>query len=396
MTSDEYSEKRDLNIGSIWKDNGPVLDHLDIELTERCNNNCIHCCINLLENDLYVKSRELSTDEWKGILKQAADSGVLTVRFTGGEPLLRGDFEELYTYARQLGMRVLIFTNARLITSRLSDLFARIPPCERIEITVYGMCKDSYEAVSRVPGSFKEFWEGVNSLLDKKVPFIVKGILLPQNKSDIQSFEEWVRTIPWMDSTPSYAMFFELRCRRDSEKKNERICGLRVSPEAGLKHLTRDANRFRKEMAQFCSKFMRPSGDRLFGCGAGHGACVDAYGMVQPCLPLRTPELCYNIRRGSLREALTIVFPQIWEMKAQNPEYLKRCSRCFLKGLCEQCPAKSWSEHGTLDTPVEYLCKVAHAQARYLGLLIEDENAWEVEDASERVRRLQSINRTIS
>ena len=75
-------------------------------------------------------------------------------------------------------------------------------------------------------------------------------------------------------------------------------------------------------------------------------------------------------------------------MRATNPDYLERCARCFLKGLCEQCPAKSWTEHGTLDTPVEYLCQVAHAQARYLGLLAEGEQAWEVADWRQRIDTL--------
>ena len=42
-------------------------------------------------------------------------------------------------------------------------------------------------------------------------------------------------------------------------------------------------------------------------------------------------------------------------------------------------------EHGTLDTPVDYLCQVAHAQARYVGLLEQDELAWEVRDWRQRV-----------
>jgi len=44
-------------------------------------------------------------------------------------------------------------------------------------------------------------------------------------------------------------------------------------------------------------------------------------------------------------------------------------------------------EHGTLDTPVEYLCEIAHAQARYVGLLGESEMGWEVRDWKERIRR---------
>lgn len=72
-----------------------------IELTERCNNDCIHCCINLPVNDSAAKGREMTTDQVKTILKEAADLGCLEVRFTGGEPLLRPDFEELYLFARR-------------------------------------------------------------------------------------------------------------------------------------------------------------------------------------------------------------------------------------------------------------------------------------------------------
>jgi len=96
----------------------------------------------------------------------------------------------------------------------------------------------------------------------------------------------------------------------------------------------------------------------------------------------------YDLKRGSLREALSDVFPRWRELRATNPEYLNRCALCFLKGLCEQCPGKSWMEHGTLDTPVEYLCQVAHAQARYLGLLSEGEQAWEITDWQSRIKAL--------
>jgi radical SAM protein with 4Fe4S-binding SPASM domain len=95
---------------------------------------------------------------------------------------------------------------------------------------------------------------------------------------------------------------------------------------------------------------------------------------------LRHPVAVYDLRNGSLKDALTDFFPRLREMKAKNPDYLARCARCFLKGLCEQCPAKSRMEHGTLDTPVEYLCQVAHAQALDLGLLKEGETAWNVMD----------------
>ena len=118
------------------------LSSLDIELTERCNSDCIHCCINLPANDRVAKAREMTTGQVKSILTEAATLGCLRVRFTGGEPLLRPDFEGLYLFARRLGLKVLIFTNARLITPQLADLLMRIPPLVFMEITVYGCTRN--------------------------------------------------------------------------------------------------------------------------------------------------------------------------------------------------------------------------------------------------------------
>ncbi len=370
----------------VWKDRAPLIGRLDMELTERCNNNCIHCCINLPEDDK-ARLREMSKDEIKRILNEAVALGALSVRFTGGEPLLREDFSEMYLYARKLGLKVMLFTNARCITPEIADMLALVPPLEKIEVTVYGMTRGSYEAVSRSPGSFDEFRRGMDLLLERKIPFIVKGAVLPPNRDEMEQFEEWAATIPAMDKPPSYSIFFDLRCRRDSPEKNHLIHTLRAKPRDGVSILSRNRESYLKSMREFCSKFMRPPGDSLFSCGAGHGACVDAYGMVQPCLMLRHPSVVYNLKSGSLKDALTRFFPAVREMKATNPDYLSRCARCFLKGLCETCPAKSWMEHGTLDTPVEYLCEVAHEQARDLGLILEGEKAWEVKDWEERIRR---------
>jgi radical SAM protein with 4Fe4S-binding SPASM domain len=185
-------------------------------------------------------------------------------------------------------------------------------------------------------------------------------------------------------------MFFELRGRRDSSARNKLIKHLRLSPQEGLLFLTRNGKSYLKEMNRFCNRFMGPMGKSLFACGAGSGGCVDAYGHYQPCMLLRDPMLSYDLRVGSLRDALENFFPSMRQMTATNPVYLERCAICFLHGLCEQCPGKSWSEHGTLDTPVEYQCQIAHAQALYLGLLQPGEKAWKIPDWQERLKRMKT------
>jgi radical SAM protein with 4Fe4S-binding SPASM domain len=292
---------------------------------------------------------------------------------------------EIYLFTRRLGIAVHLFTNARLITGEIADTLAKIPPLRPIEISVYGMHPETYDAVACTSGAFEQFKRGVALLLEREVPFVVKSVLLPPNKADQVEFERWSASLPGMEKLPAYSIFLDLRARRDSAVKNRRIKSLRFSPEEGLALLSRDTEDYRRSMAPFIANFLYPNGDELFNCGAGEGGCVDAYGQYQMCMLLRHPDFVYNLKSGTLREGLTEAFPRFRQTRATNPEYLRRCACCFLKGLCEQCPGKSWSEHGTLDTPVEYLCQVAHAQARFLGLLSKSENAWEVRDWKERI-----------
>ncbi len=386
---------------------GSRIQAIDIELTERCNNDCIHCCINRPANDADARKRETTTAGIIDVLAQAVALGCLQVRFTGGEPLLRKDFERVYVAARRLGLQVLLFTNGCLITPRIANLFARTPPRAPIEITVYGMRQQSYEAITRRPGSYAQFRRGVNLLLAGNIPFVVKSVVLPQNQHEMPEFEAWARSLPWMTDAPAYAMFLDLRNRRDDDDRNATIATLRLPAEAGVALLARDATRHKTQLQEFACKYMKPSGDALFTCGAGTCICIDAYGRAQPCMSLRSPELTVGMtaESGDEKKAIAPVagtggnaagledalnqFSKLANLRATNPDYLRRCAQCALKGLCEQCPAKSWIEHGTLDTPVEYFCRIAHAQARNFGWLGEGEHGWEVTDWQQRLARMQ-------
>ena len=388
MENSPYATRIPVDRTAVWLGKQPLLSTLDMELTERCNHNCIHCYINLPADHPEAGSKEISTKAIKEILGEAAALGCLTVRFTGGEPLLREDFKEIYVFTRKLGMAVILFTNATRITPDLAALFTRIPPGREIEVSVYGTSPSAYEAVTRVPGSFQRAMRGIALLRKHNIPFGVKGALLPPNAGETDQFETWAAAVTGSRQPVPYTVLFDLRGRRDSPEKNRRIKRLRPTPRQVLEFFSRRKSRYVDEMKSYCAKFMGPPGKRVFSCGAGiGGASVDAYGRVQPCLLLRHPETGYDLRTGSLKEALTNFFPKVREKRAADPAYLARCARCFLKGLCDQCPAKSWMEHGTLDTPVDFLCELAHAQARYLGLLKAEEKGWTVENWRDRIKK---------
>ena len=74
-----------------------------IELTERCNLKCVHCYINQSPDNIKLSKREMSKNEIFNILDQIVDAGCLWILLTGGEPLLRHDFLDIYTYAKKKG-----------------------------------------------------------------------------------------------------------------------------------------------------------------------------------------------------------------------------------------------------------------------------------------------------
>jgi len=90
------------------------------ELTYRCPLKCVWCN-NPLDFDRYRD--ELSTEEWKQVLREARALGALQLGFTGGEPAMRHDLEELIAEANDLGFYTnLITSGMKLNHDRLSAM----------------------------------------------------------------------------------------------------------------------------------------------------------------------------------------------------------------------------------------------------------------------------------
>ena len=380
MTSESKYVEAVTPDSELWRkvSGSALLSHLDIELTERCNNDCLHCYINLPAGDASARERELSFDDLCSVVEQAVDLNCLSVRLTGGEPLLRPDFSEIYRYIIRKGMRVTIFTNGTLLSPAVADLLRRYPPFD-LEVSVYGLTRRSYEAVTRRPGSFEAAMAGLELLRQRDLPFVVKGVALSTNIHEVPALRRWARELTGKE--PGLAMRLNLRARRDGgEKRSRAIRSLRVRWDQMQEFLRSDEAWYRESMQPFIQTYLQraPGGDRLFRCGSGLRVLnVSAYGGLQPCMLLRHPDCTYDLRAGDLRDALETFIPRLREARAEDAAYLARCVRCFLQPLCGQCPAWSWMEHGVLDRPVEYLCELAHAEAAFLGLLDEGEKGWE-------------------
>ncbi|MBN1996267.1 radical SAM protein [candidate division KSB1 bacterium] len=377
-TTSKYVRKS--RLFSVLKDKN-FLRQLDIELTERCNNRCIHCYINRPQNDRKAAAAEMSTKKVLDIIDEAAALGCLRIRLTGGEPLLRDDFEDIYVHTRRHGIKVVLFTNATLLTPKRAQLLAQIPPLEPVEVSMYGRHRQSYEEVTLTEGSYQAAEKGLRLLEENGIPYVVRTSLLPPNKSE---WEEFATGTDEKNNQRPLNIFYNLRARRDNPAKNKRIQKLRYTPQeiVRLKKASFDDDQFKQRLLAAISG---PPGEKIFVCSAGENSgCVDAYGRLQMCTLLRHPDFVYDLNEYTLKQGLSF-FVQKRMQKANNRDYMQRCARCFIRRLCEMCPARAWMEHGVVDRPVEYYCRVAHAEARYLGLLDDNEWAWQVDNWKKRI-----------
>jgi len=336
----------------------------DLEITARCNNDCRHCYINLPAGDQEALKKELSLQEISHIADQAVELGAIWVLISGGEPLLRKDFQDIYMLLKRKGLLISVFTNATLIRDEHITLFKKYPPRD-IEVTVYGSTEETYERVTCRPGSFAAFLKGLNRLQESGVNVRLKAMAMRSNFHDFLAIADLCRNY-----TKDYFRFDpQLHLRFDqNQERNKLIRSERLTPEEIISLEKSDDKRF-IALQKGCDslindKFANNCDDHLFYCGLGRGSFNVSYdGKFRLCSSLWAPETIYDLRQGSLREAWEEFVPKVRDMRSTRPEYLDHCHKCPIVNLCLWCPAHSHLETGELDIPVEYFCQVAHARA---------------------------------
>jgi radical SAM protein with 4Fe4S-binding SPASM domain len=341
-----------------------VLLDFSLEITARCNNDCQHCYINLPAGDQEAKRKELTLEEISDIADQAVALGALWCLITGGEPLLRKDFAEIYLMLRRKGLLVSFFTNACLVTEEHIALFKQYPPRD-IEVTVYGVSEEIYERVTRKPGSYAAFRRGLDLLLSSGLKVRLKAMALQSNVHELAEMAAFCRQY----TTGVFRFDPLLHLRYDGDpQRNEEIRAERLTPAQIVAVEQADEARA-SALEKGCDKFIFPEYhgqvcDHLFHCGAGNASFTVSYdGIFRLCADLWHPDTIYDLRQGTLAEAWNKLVPQVREMRSANPAFLERCRRCPIVNLCLWCPAHAALETGELDGFVEYFCEVAHARA---------------------------------
>lgn len=149
--------------------------HGHFELTPLCNFDCKMCYIHLLPEQLNGKDI-MRFNQWKKIIDDAYEAGMLFCSLTGGECLTHPDFNEIYCYLKKKGIIVFILTNGFLLKEKL-QLFEKFPPA-LIQVSLYGDNENVYKKVTGVDG-YKKVMDSIENAIDKKLKI---SIALTTNK----------------------------------------------------------------------------------------------------------------------------------------------------------------------------------------------------------------------
>src|SRR5437879_6680845 len=140
--------------------------------------------------DLAARNRELSRDEHFKLLDELAELGCLWLLYTGGEIFARKDFLEIYTQAKKKGFLITLFTNGTLITEKTADYLREWPPFA-IEITLYGRTKETYEALTGIPGAYERCLRGIALLRSRGLPLKLKTVATSVNKHEVSAMRQF-------------------------------------------------------------------------------------------------------------------------------------------------------------------------------------------------------------
>ena len=325
-----------------------------IDLTYRCNNKCVHCYCNLPENDVTAKSNELTTEEVKKLFDGLASLGTLWLLITGGEPLLRKDFEEIYLYAKKKGFIITLFTNGALIDNKTVELLSKYPPFV-VEISLYGATAETYEKVTRVKGSYDRCMEGIKKIVKAGIKLKLKSMAMTINLREIEAMDRMARELG------CEFRFDPILNKRIDDNEFSDPVKYRISPEDVVR-LDKMFPKRMEEWKQFCDKFVGEPAkdDRLYKCGAGIGMIhSDPYGTAKGCMMMKKD--VFSVRTHDLK---WIWDKGIFSDITRKKDFSLPCDDCHLANLCGQCAAWSVLESGDIKKEVAYLCKNAKITQR--------------------------------
>ena len=342
------------------------------ELTVRCNLHCKMCLFRHddSENADLIKN-EMTAHEWIDMARQVAEAGTMNLLITGGEPMLRPDFCEIWEGIYKQGFMIELYTNATLVTPQIMEILRKYPP-HKIGVTIYGASKETYEKVCGNGEAYYAMLRGIEFLQELPSIITYRTTVIKDNFNDVVLMEQMVKK-----KFKSEAELIESRivtssvrgacsdvsaCRLDAKKNIELL--LHRGIEKAEKKVVSEGNIPVGFKVQIHSKVSKNANGKvrlsLLGCDAGMTSYTISWnGELLACQLLG--QFYINIRKFGFKKGWKeLVF------LIKVPELNEDCKECEYYSICEACPATRYAETGDMGGKVPYLCEDTNELMKYV------------------------------
>jgi len=304
----------------------PFLAHLAV--TTNCNMHCKYCSVRNAHQK--INTKELSTEQWKTIIKKLSDAGVFQIGFTGGEPTLRKDIHELMRFTESVGCVCNLTTNCWDLNEQFIDEMVKtgIRQCQ-VSLDSFN---DEIHDKLRGQGSLKRVVKSIELLQKKGIHVGIDCVISTNNIKDILNMikkcEELqiqyvtliklkkgdLDEVTFKSLVPSYTDYGQLidsLCYRKNEMPNVTIDCASIS---NLQYTLKDS-----ELKSIPTA----------GCPVGHNlVCIAPNGDIYPCAALLTEKF-------KLGNILTDDFKDLWK-KNKLLQSLRNIKN-LVEGKCSSC-----------------------------------------------------------
>lgn len=331
------------------------------ELTYRCNEKCLHCYNpGATRNDSEKSTRgtfsELTLNDYKRIIDEMCDAGLVTATLTGGDPFLYNDIWHVIEYLYQKDIAITILTNGQKIVNQIKQLADLYP--RSIRLSLYSENPEIHDKITRKVGSWQTSINTITALREMAIPVVINCVIMRPCVKSYMGLKKIAQSL-------SCAILFDY-CVVDSIDGD--VCAthnLRLTPEELLcVMMDPDIEPKTKDGEMYSNPAPATKGAP---CLAGRGTfAVMPDGKLIPCVSMHM--ILGDLKRTSFYKIIknNIILKKMLE--AKECDYIEcgshdYCSHCFF------CAGNSFSEHNYPFRANENNCYIAKNRHKLVMLL---------------------------
>ena len=305
------------------------------ETTLDCNARCIHC----YSDACFGHGPDYwPLDESLDLIDQIADAGVLILALSGGELLMRPDWEILVERAVSKGLRVTFATNGILVTPEVARRIAELGVFN-VSVSLDGATAETHEAIRQVPKIFDKACQAARNLVDAGVRVTVNFTPMRPNLHEAGAIIELAHDLG-AEKINLTEYVYTTRGGVDLMPRPKELGDLmNFWTRAGEEW----AGRIEVDWHDCRVALLLPEeeSDPYKGCGAGYTHCrITVDHDVTPCVVLPVP--AGNLRQQSFREIWESA-PELHKIRSRDNITSGNCADCEFKSRCGGCRAAAYA-----------------------------------------------------